>query len=295
MALREARVAKEITLEDLQEKTKIQKRYLQAIEEGNFDRLPGHFYTRAFIKSYAEAVGLDSSLIFETYQSVIPKTGGPDEEALPPRQGRESIRTPNDSNWSSRLPRVATVVIILLIAIGVWYLAKHFINGNDSSVAKSKQSGLSYHTPKDIGNGKKAAPKKQANTATPKKNAGTSTDQAQTNSATTQKIDLTQSSGSNFTYTLSGTNKFDLSVSAPKGKSSWVEIYDTSASGKKFYYGNVSNTGTSPLSFHQDLSNLKQVYMKIGNVLNADVTINGQKLDLSKGPVFQHITIIYKK
>jgi cytoskeletal protein RodZ len=295
MALREARVAKEISLEDLQEKTKIQKRYLLAIEEGNFDRLPGHFYTRAFIKSYAEAVGLDSNLIFETYQSEIPKTGMPDVEALPPRQARESIRTPNVSDWSSRLPRVAAVVIILLIAIGVWYLAKHFINGNDSSAAKNKQSGMSYRTPKDLGNGKKAIPKSQAKPSATKKNAGTSSNQAQTNSSTTQKVVLTQSNGSYFTYTLSGAGKFDLSVSAPKGQSSWVGIYDTSQSGKKFYYGNVSNTGTKPLLFHQDLTNLKQVYMKIGNVLNADVTINGQKLNLSNNPVFQHITIIYKK
>jgi len=293
IALREARMAKELTLEDLQEKTKIQKRYLQAIEEGDFDRLPGHFYTRAFIKSYAEAVGLDPSLIFETYQSEIPRTGMPEVEALPPRQSRESIRTSGTSNWSNRLPRAAAVVIILLLAIGVWYLAKHFINGNDSSAAKSKQSGASYQTPKDIGNGQKSTPKPKP--AVPKKNTGTSSDQAQSNSAVTQKLDLTKSSGSYFTYTLTGADKFVLNLSATKGQKSWVGVYNASPNGKNYFSGNITDQGTKPVIFNKDFSNLKQVYMTIGNVSGVNVTINGQKLDLSKDPILSHITIIYKK
>lgn len=296
IALREAREEKGISLEDLQERTKIQKRYLQAIEEGNFDRLPGHFYSRAFIKSYAEAVGLDPNVIFETYHSEIPRTSVPEMEALPPRprQARESVRrTSSGPNWSNRLPRVAAVVIILLIAIGVWLLAKSFINGNDSSAAKSKQSGMSYQTPKDIGNGQKAAPKPKP--AAPKASNGTSPNQGKTNSTPTQKLALTKSSGSFFTYTLSGANQFVLNVSAVKGQKSWVEIHDTSQNGKSYFYGSVSDTGTKPIAFNQDLSSLKQVYIKIGNVQNVNVTVNGQKLDLSKDPIVSHITIVYKK
>ena len=57
--LKEARLAKGYSLEDLQEITKIQKRYLIGIEEGNYSIMPGSFYVRAFIKQYAEAVGLE--------------------------------------------------------------------------------------------------------------------------------------------------------------------------------------------------------------------------------------------
>ncbi|PJH64289.1 DUF4115 domain-containing protein, partial [Salmonella enterica subsp. enterica serovar Enteritidis] len=53
------------TLDDLQQTTKIQKRYLQAIEDWNTDILPGRFYARAFIKQYADIVGLDGEQLLE--------------------------------------------------------------------------------------------------------------------------------------------------------------------------------------------------------------------------------------
>ena len=72
--LKEARLVKGLSLDDLQEITKIQKRYLIGIEEGNFSSMPGKFYVRAFIKQYAEAVGLEPEEIFEKFNSEIPNT-----------------------------------------------------------------------------------------------------------------------------------------------------------------------------------------------------------------------------
>ena len=70
--LKEARLAKGYSLDDLQEITKIQKRYLIGIEEGNYSIMPGSFYVRAFIKQYAEAVGLDPEKLLDNYRSDIP-------------------------------------------------------------------------------------------------------------------------------------------------------------------------------------------------------------------------------
>lgn len=56
--LREKRLQKKITLEELAQQTKINVRFLQNIEEGDFDFLP-KIYTRSFVKLFAEMVGLD--------------------------------------------------------------------------------------------------------------------------------------------------------------------------------------------------------------------------------------------
>ena len=73
-ALRDARIAKGYTLDDLQQTTKIQKRYLIAIEDENFSDLPGDFYVRAFIKQYADTVELGGSELLDQYADQMPST-----------------------------------------------------------------------------------------------------------------------------------------------------------------------------------------------------------------------------
>jgi len=62
--LKELRISKEISLEDLQSKTKININYLNAIEEGNFEILPTP-YLRLFIRAYALEIGGDAERALE--------------------------------------------------------------------------------------------------------------------------------------------------------------------------------------------------------------------------------------
>ncbi len=55
--LKEARKEKGLTLDDLQQTTKIQKRYLIAIEDGDFAALPGKFYVRALSSNMQKLLG----------------------------------------------------------------------------------------------------------------------------------------------------------------------------------------------------------------------------------------------
>ena len=64
--LREARQKKKISIDQIFTKTRIDKKYLQAIEDGNFSIMPD-VYIRAFIKEYALNVGLNPNEIIEKF------------------------------------------------------------------------------------------------------------------------------------------------------------------------------------------------------------------------------------
>jgi transcriptional regulator with XRE-family HTH domain len=57
--LRDARLQRGLNLAEVEEATKIQARFLAAIENEEWSALPGEFYARSFIRSYAGYLGLD--------------------------------------------------------------------------------------------------------------------------------------------------------------------------------------------------------------------------------------------
>ena len=64
------RESKNITIDDVVKKTRIQKKYIIAIEEGDFEALPT-VYIRLFLKSYCKAMGLDEHEILNQYNDYI--------------------------------------------------------------------------------------------------------------------------------------------------------------------------------------------------------------------------------
>ncbi len=71
--LRELRLSKEISLEELETRTKINIKYLSAIEEGNFEILPIP-YLRLFLRAYAIEIGGDSERSLEQLDAFIGHT-----------------------------------------------------------------------------------------------------------------------------------------------------------------------------------------------------------------------------
>lgn len=75
--LKAAREVKEISLSQVSAKTKIDPKFLQAIEDANFDILP-EIYIRAFIKEFASTIDLNSKEILQKFD--IARLGKPEEK-----------------------------------------------------------------------------------------------------------------------------------------------------------------------------------------------------------------------
>ncbi|MDQ0286345.1 cytoskeletal protein RodZ [Desulfofundulus luciae] len=70
--LREARQARGLSLEQVEEETKIRRKYLEALEEEAFDVLPGRVYVRGFLRNYARFLGLNAEALVARFEEMLP-------------------------------------------------------------------------------------------------------------------------------------------------------------------------------------------------------------------------------
>jgi len=87
--LKKEREARNIPLEEIAEATKIHIKFLKAIEEDNFEILPGEFFIGNFIKAYANYLGLDEREVLNRYYDARPKIDSPDEREFKQAEKRD--------------------------------------------------------------------------------------------------------------------------------------------------------------------------------------------------------------
>jgi hypothetical protein len=68
-SLREARLRQGLEISRIEAETKIRGKYLRALEEEQFDVLPGDTYVKGFLRTYADYLGLDGQLYLDEYNS----------------------------------------------------------------------------------------------------------------------------------------------------------------------------------------------------------------------------------
>lgn len=144
--LRKTREDKRISVAEAVEATKVRSRYLQALEAGDHDILPGKVYARGFVRTYADFLGLGGAELANLYLGVAR------DEELPrlsqPGVGARSMATPVsstvtqsrssaakrralgksvrvDSGFGTTLLKVAAVVVLFTLAVVAYAALSH--------------------------------------------------------------------------------------------------------------------------------------------------------------------------
>lgn len=121
--LRKARIDKKISLDELQQRTKIQKRYLLAIEENDFQELPSDYYLRTFIRQYADEVKVDGNHLLDVLDGKDqPSTNYPELETVDELRKNKHAESPTRARFRATLPMVLLGLVALAIISVVGYM-----------------------------------------------------------------------------------------------------------------------------------------------------------------------------
>jgi len=271
--LKDARMAKGYTLDDLQQITKIQKRYLTAIEDGRFEVLPGNFYVRAFIKQYAEVVGLDGDQLVEEYNENT--DGNTNKKKRQSAETYSRLSSNKGGVWETikdSLPMILIVVLIIAIIVSIYIASSQMDNGNGENIINEESQETEFIT-----NESEQTSEQNSNNSETSGNEQSSenNEQSNENEGNSQTLEVESSDSTSTNYIVSGehpeTQTVELRV--PEGGSSWVSI---SVDGNVQEQGALQNGQSFEVEFD---SNVGEIHTVIGYSPDTEVYLNDQLVE----------------
>jgi cytoskeletal protein RodZ len=128
-SLREARLRQQLDFPELEHQTKIRSKYLKGLEDEQFDLLPAATYVRGFLRSYADALGLEGQLYVDEYNSRF--ITGDEDVPLRPRDYQRRPQ-PMRHRFEARgvVIALAAIAIVFALVIAAW----KFGSSNETAV-----------------------------------------------------------------------------------------------------------------------------------------------------------------
>ena len=127
--LREARMRARIDITEVEARTKIRAKYLRALENEEWDLLPGPVYVKSFVKTYGDFLGLDSRLLVDEFRRRYERPADHDGRTLAATTARERERRRQrqPSRVSSWLfsPRSVIGVALVVIVVALYLIGSH--------------------------------------------------------------------------------------------------------------------------------------------------------------------------
>ena len=149
--LREARMRRRVDMTEVETATKIRGKYLRALENEEWDLLPGPTFVKTFLRTYAEYLGLDSRLLVEEYRQRYERPSTQDLTPFATARGRG-----RPGRRRRRLAAMGPVLVVgacvVLLLASLWLLGSWPL-GDDEEPASPDRAGNASESPRSGGGG----------------------------------------------------------------------------------------------------------------------------------------------
>jgi len=128
--LREKRMSRDISIEEVSASTGISTAVLQALENEDWEQLPAEVYIKAFYKKYAAYLGLDSAEIQAKYRKQPEK-----QEQVKDRWGFSTVATLKGQRgnlFAETLRRLFLPVAIVVLGVLLYLFYKNYLAPDNS-------------------------------------------------------------------------------------------------------------------------------------------------------------------
>jgi cytoskeleton protein RodZ len=146
--LREARMRAKIDINEVETRTKIRAKYLRAIENEEWDLLPGEVYVKSFLRTYGDYLGLDSRQLLDDFRRRYERPSDHELRPIAPL-GRERDRQPRrgGGGGGGGVPPWAIIGVVLVIIVAALYFVGRGQgpNTSTSSTTTHVNTGTAQH------------------------------------------------------------------------------------------------------------------------------------------------------
>ena len=261
--LRTARKGRGWTFVDLQRITKIQAKYLQALEYNDFDFIANSDDVQSILKAYAEALELDADVLLDAYETnSLVKYYEDGEEELRSSELKRSYKV-RKRKKNSYLPLIYLLLATGLIIIFVTYIVHSRLQNRASITPTTTSYSIVEQSVSEASSGTETSSTEQ-----------TQSNSTSSSSSATENVTIS-GSGSNIVATLKTvTYPVEVTVTA-KNTTSWISLSDT------LLEGGVTLTPDNPTVTTTIEEGVTSTTLVLGVVKGVEVTVGGKKLALS--------------
>jgi len=136
--LKRERELREISLDELSKSTRISSRFLDALENEDWQKLPGGVFGHGFVRTIARYLGLDEEALLAEYDLAR-------ADKLPPPPSKTEERIPSPPKWVPAAVILATLLLLLVLFFAVRYGWRRFVTHRIS------RNNASFQTPNGRG------------------------------------------------------------------------------------------------------------------------------------------------